>query len=61
MYPNRYQGYDAHENTLAMGLYTVPLLWLALFNKNDWQTQEFNVDGEKIIGQGPVTLVESAL
>jgi hypothetical protein len=61
LYPNLCKGYDANINTLAIGSETVPLLWLSLFNKNDWHTRNFTVDGEVILAQGPITTIESAL
>ena len=52
--------YEPGAQTIAQGVYCVPLLWLGLFRPSDMRTQDFNIDGDTVTGVAPVADVETA-
>ena len=51
IYPSAAESnYDPDAQTVAQGVYCVPLLWLGLFRPPDMRTQDFNIDGETVTG-----------
>lgn len=62
IYPSAAESdYDPDAQTIAQGVYCVPLLWLGLFRPSDMRTQEFNINGDTVTGIAPVTDVETAV
>jgi hypothetical protein len=62
IYPSFCEGdYDASEQTLAADVYCVPLLWLALFQREDIQVKHFDVRGERVRAFAPVAARKKAI
>ena len=62
IYPSAAESnYDPDAQTVAQGVYCVPLLWLGLFRPPDMRTQDFNIDGETVTGVAPVVDVNTAV
>lgn len=53
--------FSPQEQTLAQGIYCVPLLWLTLFKPGDVRSQDLTVDGESFKGTAPIALKSDSL
>jgi hypothetical protein len=62
IYPSAAESdYDPDAQTIAQGVYCVPLLWLGLFRPSDMRIQDFNINGDTVTGVAPVSDVERAV
>src|SRR5262245_38623576 len=53
--------FDLHRQTVACAVYSVPLLWTALFRSADIARKTFTLDGEKIATEAPLATRKQAL
>ncbi len=62
IYPSAAESdYDPDAQTIAQGVYCVPLIWLGLFRPSDMRTQDFGINGETVTGIAPVADVQTAV
>ncbi len=62
IYPSTAEAdFTPEEQTVAQGVYCVPVLWFALFRPTDIRSQVFDVQGDKVTGIAPISDVAVAL
>jgi hypothetical protein len=62
IYPsNAESDFTPEEQTVAQGVYCVPILWFGLFRPSNMRAQKFDVDGDLVTGVAPVVDVPTAL
>jgi hypothetical protein len=62
IYPSTAEAeFTPDQQTVAQGVYCVPVLWFALFRPSDVRTQVFDVQRERVTGIAPISEVEVAL
>lgn len=62
LYPSsREANFSPAEQTVAAGIYCVPLLWLPLFRLSDLKTQTLENNGEPLTVTAPVVAVDTAI
>jgi hypothetical protein len=62
IYPNVADAdFSPEQQTVAQGLYCVPILWFGLFRPGNMRSQVFHADGEDVTGIAPISDIWSAL